>query len=216
MGPTQRKSMRLIGDIHGKFKEYQSILCDYPSNSVQIGDFGVGFFPQNWHDSVNEFHSYSKHRFIRGNHDNHTKCKEMVGWIPDGHIENDIMYIGGAWSIDNPNAPAGWYRRTEGVNWWKDEECSDQQFETIIDIYDLCKPRIMVTHDCPTSIATKMFWDTKLLKGVQYKNKTASALQIMLEIHKPDLWVFGHWHFSAKLNLQTDFVCLNELEYMDI
>jgi hypothetical protein len=58
-----------------------------------------------------------------GNHDNPYMCKQdMVGYISDGTVEGDVMYIGGAWSIDNPVAPPGWYRRTAGFDWWFDEE----------------------------------------------------------------------------------------------
>ena len=57
------------------------------------------------------------HKFIRGNHDDPQACREHPYWIKDGLIENDIMYIGGAWSIDREY-------RTEGVSWWRDEELS--------------------------------------------------------------------------------------------
>ena len=114
---------RLIGDIHGHFYDYQAhSIEDFDGPTVQIGDFGIGFGQSDyWHESINNFHADGRHRFIRGNHDNPTVCKQdMTGYIADGTVEDDVMFIGGAWSIDNPVAPPGWYRRTAGYDWWDD------------------------------------------------------------------------------------------------
>jgi hypothetical protein len=59
------------------------------------------------------------------------------------------MYIGGALSIDKAH-------RTEGLNWWVDEELSIQEMNSIFDKYIKEKPDIMVTHDCPEEIAVMM------------------------------------------------------------
>lgn len=34
--------MRFIGDVHGKFKSYKTLIKDIPM-SIQVGDMGVGF-----------------------------------------------------------------------------------------------------------------------------------------------------------------------------
>ena len=48
-------------------------------------------------------------------------------------------------------------------------------------------------------------------------SRTRQALDAMFDIHKPDLWLFGHWHDSQDRNVMgTRFICLNELEYKDI
>lgn len=220
---------RLVGDIHGMYNDYKfyslGINRTYhmgdtipPSRSIQLGDFGVGFNQKEfWHDSINEFHSTGEHRFIRGNHDNPSRCKKMTGWIPDGTVENDVMFIGGAWSIDNPNAPPGWHRRTVGYDWWEDEQCSREQFEQFIDIYSTVRPRVMITHDCPHNIAGEMFWNSGFIKGPRYNTTTADALQVMFEIHQPDEWYFGHWHKTMSYKSgRTTFQCLGELDYIDV
>ena len=33
----------LIGDVHGKFKEYQKLIDSIENPTIQVGDFGVGF-----------------------------------------------------------------------------------------------------------------------------------------------------------------------------
>ena len=215
---------RIIGDIHGKFNEYAFYNLDVgrtrhmgdpvpPERSIQVGDFGIGFYTSYWHDMVNDWMMKNpNHRFIRGNHDNPAKCFEMANWIYDGVVENDVMYVGGAWSIDHA-------MRTEGLDWWRDEELSVSQFNAIIDIYQNVKPRVMITHDCPTAIAWEMFvsrGDT-LAGTKQIKTRTGEALQAMWEMHKPEHWIFGHWHNTRDITLLgTKFQCLGELEYIDI
>jgi hypothetical protein len=210
---------RLIGDIHGKVNDYSVYAIDnFKGPTIQVGDFGVGFGQSDyWHESLNDFHTRKNHRFIRGNHDNPFQCKEMVGWIPDGTIEDDIMFIGGAWSIDNPVAPPGWYRRTAGYDWWAEEENSDEDFDRMLEDYKRVKPRIMITHDCPASVSYSMFWGSGFLNGPVYPNRTGGWFDRFFEVHQPEFWFFGHWHKSmeAKVN-NTTFVCLEELDTIDV
>jgi len=201
--------MRFIGDVHGKWRRYRTIIADCPA-SIQVGDFGVGFIdPMTQEYSANPpFDAMTKgdHRFIRGNHDNPTSCTRHSRWIADGTVEDDIMYIGGAFSIDRE-----W--RTEGYTWWPEEELSYGELQLLTDKYLEVKPRIMVTHTCPEVVITSLF-------PISYKSiipsRTQQALQGMWEAHKPDFWIFGHWHYSAdKTILGTRFICLDELEYLD-
>ena len=189
--------LRVIGDVHGKIAEYLAI-CSECDRSVQLGDMGLGFkgvyLPS---DEV------MNHKFIRGNHDDPQACREHPYWIKDGLIENDIMYIGGAWSIDY---------RTEGVSWWRDEELSYEELDKLINIAEIAKPRVMVTHDCPTSVLDKIF-------GYPYiiKTRTGQAFDTILELCKPKLWIFGHHHLNKdKVIDGTRFICLAELAYIDL
>jgi hypothetical protein len=211
---------RLIGDIHGHFYDYQAYsIADFDGPTIQVGDFGIGFGQGDyWNESVNDFHRDGRHRFIRGNHDNPTVCyDEMVGCINDGNIEDDVMFIGGAWSIDNPVAPPGWYRRTAGVDWWFDEECSDERFHRMFESYEFHRPKIMITHDCPASVSYKMFWGSDTVKGPAYPNRTSTWLDRFLEVHQPEFWFFGHWHKTMYYTQgNTTFVCLGELDTIDI
>lgn len=207
---------RLIGDIHGELYSYQTYaLHDAPERSIQIGDFGIGFAGDYWHENVSEWQRANPgHRFIRGNHDNPSLCKQMPGYIPDGTVEGDVMYVGGAWSID-------WQYRTEGVSWWQDEQLSVAEFEQLIDQYADVRPRVVITHDGPDQITDAMFIKAGLAIGGSHARKistrTGLALQAMLDIHKPDFWFFGHWHHTTQLVSDgTRFVCLGELDYVDV
>jgi Icc-related predicted phosphoesterase len=213
---------RIIGDIHGKIYDYRSYALVtgirgrqivQPERSIQVGDFGIGFFSSFWHEKEIEWQKeHPQHRFIRGNHDDPVKCFEMPGWISDGMTEDGVMYVGGAWSIDH-----AW--RTPGKDWWPDEELSYEQLENMIDIYRDYKPRVMITHDCPTSVAWEMFLSKGLGLGDnrQIKTRTGEALQAMFEMHQPELWVFGHWHNTRKQEINgTTFQCLGELDHIDV
>lgn len=207
--------VRLIGDIHGDWYNYLNIALASPDKkSIQVGDFGIGFAGSYWHELTNEFHAQEDHRFIRGNHDNPDKCrKEMIGYIPDGSVENETMFIGGAWSIDH-----AW--RTEGINWWCDEQCSYAEMDLFLNVYEATKPRYMITHDAPIEITNEMFIKTGLSIGgreaKQIPNVTNQALQAMFEIHQPEFWFFGHWHITKHLKYgNTTFMCLGEMDYVD-
>jgi len=202
--------MRYIGDIHGKWDQYAKVIKDC-DESVQVGDFGMGFINRNPHkekrinDNLNTAMSKGNHRYIRGNHDDPAVCKQDPRCISDVSYENGTMYIGGAHSIDQ-----AW--RTIGVDWWEDEELSYNDLGLAIQTYEQVKPRIMVTHDGPDEICKQLFSYNK-----EYPSRTRSAFNTMFEIHKPDIWIFGHWHINTrKTILGTEFICLGELEYLDL
>jgi hypothetical protein len=230
------RSLRLIGDIHGEYTQYAKLL-DHP-NTVQIGDFGMGFHPataasvDTYLDAVEKamddrnaelarVHSEgvfepppsvpTSHRFIRGNHDDPGECRKSKHWISDGHYEGGIMFIGGAASIDKAY-------RTEGVSWWPDEEISDVGLNILVEEYDKKRPRVMVTHECPESIARHVM--IPLVKGAaNFLSRTREAFERMLAIHAPELWVFGHWHTDITFrdeHLGTVFQCLGILSHVDI
>ncbi len=210
---------RLIGDIHGCVNDYKAYaIGNFEGPTIQVGDFGIGFGQGDyWHESVDAFHVAGNHRFIRGNHDNPALCKTMSGYINDGTIINDNMFIGGAWSIDNPDAPPGWYKRTKDYDWWEDEECSEEKFQQMLEIYDFYRPRVMITHDCPHNIAGDMFWGSGFLKGPRYVTRTSAFLEKMLNIHQPEEWYFGHWHHTMQYKYgRTHFHCLGILDYVDV
>lgn len=215
-------ALRIIGDVHGKFRRYREIIRDVPF-SIQAGDMGVGFMGfrggelRSLTNPPYDAMSEGRHLFIRGNHDNPEVCKRQKYWIPDGSfipavdgiIDSGIYCLGGAVSIDRAY-------RTEGLDWWPDEELSYAELERMVDEYAAIKPEIVITHDCPSSIANEIlsaFNKTKIEDG----SRTRVALERMLGRHQPREWYFGHWHVSLSVKRgRTLFTCLNELEYVDV
>ncbi len=207
---------RLVGDVHGLKYELSLLLDNLPEDVtevIQVGDLGVGFGQGDyWHESLDEMFRNVNGFWIRGNHDNPETCKEMSTWISDGTIKNDWMFVGGAWSIDK-----AW--RTPSISWWPEEELSTQELEIIISAYDLVRPDVLITHDVARSAAEELlFTEGRPLYGKnKYRTRTAEALDVMFQIHKPKINVFGHWHFDVDEVIDgTRFICLNELSYCDV
>lgn len=203
------EKMLFIGDIHGLWENYARILEVYrPEHSVQVGDFGIGFHredPARLEQVRYAMDNFGPdNRYIRGNHDNPAACRADPRCIPDATFdaERGIFYMGGALSIDNAF-------RTPGLSWWEDEELSMDELYAAMDVYEAAKPRIVVTHECPESVVPYMFNWYK----TEWPSRTRQALDSMLALHRPELWVFGHWHGSRDdVRDGTRFICLNELE----
>jgi hypothetical protein len=215
--------IRFVGDVHAQFGRYEKIIAGVPK-SIQVGDMGIGFRPVGGSPdgrlSATPPHgamARGDHRFIRGNNDNPGMCREDPHWISDGHIEDGIMFVGGALSIDRP-------LRTEDYNWWHDEELSIADLRCMLSLYVEHKPRIMVTHDCPEEVAGILLSRVPVLGASKrdFPSRTRYAMQEMWSAHAPELWIFGHYHWGfdrilhGGRNAGTRFICLAELEYRDI
>lgn len=198
--------MRYIGDIHGKYNDYLDIIKDC-DESVQVGDFGIGFVP-------NPVDSYDtdKHQFIRGNHDYPFACKNWEpNYIPDGtfKLASSTFFCGGALSVDK-------ITRKYGIDWWDDEELSVKEFYSVLDTYVAAEPKIVVTHDCPEFFARRTMSDYDSYKA-SLPSTTRQAFDAMWLAHKPKVWIFGHWHESVREEVDgTTFICLGINEYIDL
>lgn len=208
--------MRFIGDIHGDVLKYQHLISDC-DESVQVGDFGIGFLQDYDYEFIDRLHESGDHKFIRGNHDDPALCKERPGYIPDNTVdeERSIMYTGGAWSIDwaiRLNRMAMGYPTC----FWEDEELSVAELSVAHEYFVHYRPRVMVTHDAPTSIAYEMFIGPFANKK-QYKTRTAEAYEGMFHRWQPDIWLFGHWHEDMDMYVNgTRFICLGIDSYIDL
>lgn len=201
-----------LGDIHGDWSVLNKVLQKYKKTDiVQIGDFGVGFtygYKLNrrtglWEKTENNDPKAlpDNFKFIRGNHDNPETCRQYPNYLGDyGYDEERKMFfVSGAFSIDRE------YRKA-GENWWEDEELSIVDFNAAIQLYDQVRPTIMVSHTCPQSISNQLMNSTHKR---YYQQRTEIALDRMFEIHKPEYWIFGHWHIQWRKNiLGTNFVCV--------
>jgi len=191
---------KIIGDVHGKLNKYKEIVdkCD---NSICVGDFG---FKKEWDWHVNNIKG--NHWINPGNHD-YMPVATKSQYPSTGNFkffnELVIFTVRGADSIDR-------IYRTEGIDWFSDEELSYNEMQEAIDFYEKIKPKYVVTHDCPQTIMQLFF-------GYPDKSITRNGLQIMFEIHKPEIWFFGHHHTSVQAKIDgTNFVCLAELETYDL
>jgi hypothetical protein len=148
------------------------------------------------------------HRYFTGNHDSPLMAAMDPHCIPHSTIHRGVFCVGGAFSIDR-------FRRIEGVDWWADEELATSQFYEVMDRYEQERPAVVATHDCPSSVADRVM---RFGAHVHERHsRTRQALDSMLHLHRPELWVFGHWHRRVDVVLDgTHFVCLEELGILDI
>lgn len=194
--------LTIIGDVHGKVEQYKEI-TDNCEVSICVGDFG---FEKQWNWLYENIDS-DRHVINPGNHDTN---KGFTSQYSTGHFSfqsiPNLFTVRGAESIDK-------HLRTEGIDWFADEELNYQQQLEAFDLYAKVKPRIVISHDCPQIIMESIF-----KMGWSFgKSQTRNMLQAMFDAHKPELWVFGHHHFSKDVNIfGTRFVCLDELETLTI
>lgn len=198
--------IRFIGDIHGEENRYLHLLKGV-DKSIQVGDFGYGF--NKWWDK--EMLDWAKdnpqHRFIRGNHDDPAVCNSIPNYVGDWKIEGDIMYVGGAWSID-------YGLRREGKSWWQDEELSSEEWDVVEKAYLDNKPKVMITHDCPFQIPKYMGLLDK--EDLEVPSRTAVRLGRMFIRHQPEFWFFGHWHLTvSKEKDGCLFYCIGINDFVD-
>lgn len=210
--------IRIIGDVHQKIDEYIAITQE-AEYSVQLGDMGFDY------SKIDEEVDWRKHTFLGGNHDNYdiyeSKCLLSLGDYGYCQYANDIpfFFVRGAVSIDCLGRVAD-YILTGRKTWWEEEELSQAKLDSACKLYRRHTPDIMLTHDAPTSIKD-MISNPKVMKMFGWPEnltcRTQHALEHMWQLHQPKLHVFGHFHqnFIKKVN-GTTFICLDELEYIDI
>ena len=109
------------------------------------------------------------------------------------------MTVRGSTSIDRPLT-------VKDKDWCPREELNAIEIRQLIKIYSENKPKIMITHDCPTNVLNSFF-------NCKFATKTNQLFQLLHEIHKPDLWIFGHYNQSKNKTINnTKFIALNELD----
>ena len=199
--------MIFIGDVHANFQIYDHVTTCF-DDTFQVGD--MGFFRE---IDISRAIVGDRHKFIRGNHDDPLLCVRHPGYLGDfGYLkEQDIFYLSGGWSIDQDY-------RTPGIDWWKDEELSTSQLQSAIDEYKLAKPRVVVSHECPSIVKEDVLDVNRAVNTyasrVYPPSRTELALTAMWELHQPEYWIFGHYHTDfSKIVDGTRFVCLEIIHY---
>lgn len=192
--------MLIIGDVHGMLDRYIDLVIDYEGPTLQLGDMGFDYEPLRILDP-------DQHKFFGGNHDNYDEyddCPHALGNFGRGW--NDIFYARGAWSMD-------WYDRVEGFDLWaQKEQLNYTESLECLEMYTTVKPKIVITHDCPSFLHTDLFHYNPL-----FRTNTSSLFDQMYLKHQPEVWIFGHHHKTINLYQgKTLFQCLGELTTIEI
>jgi predicted phosphodiesterase len=199
--------LRIIGDVHGKFHVYKEKIKDAEA-SIQLGDFG---FAKSWYQLVTHTIDPERHKIIPGNHDDYKGLREQYTFGKTyGEVDFNgfkFFFVQGAWSID-------WKMRIPGISWWEEEQLPYGVLMDAMNEYERVKPDIMITHELPKIGIENIFNKPFISNGTG--NRTSVVLSQMFEIHRPKIWIYGHWHESRVDNLLgCEFVCLDEIDHID-
>ena len=213
---SNKPYFRVIGDVHAHYRKYME-LANKAQHSVQLGDMGFDYKQIESLDS-------KKHCFFGGNHDNYDTYYDCEHALEDfgAKMVGPILffYVRGAYSID-------WMNRIKieqcggGKGWWREEELSWRDMKDCLDAYTRCRPRLVITHDCPDFLS-RIIGKPYVLKNFGYNpdtftTNTQQLLESCYRAHQPQVWIHGHFHCSyQRVEGNTLFVGLDELGCLDI
>ena len=203
--------LRIFGDIHDKLYQYIPLALE-AEHTIQLGDLGFEYEDMALLDPI-------KHRVLGGNHDDYA-IRDGVFYNQTPHFlgdygvhsvpgVGDFFFLRGGHSIDKNE-------RTEGFDWFPDEQISYANGMKALEAYSLAKPELMLSHECPTFIID-MIAGFKTWNGEPIRpSMTANLLEQMFNEHKPMLHLFAHHHQHFDMTIEgTRFICLPELAYLD-
>jgi Icc-related predicted phosphoesterase len=204
------RKIQCVGDIHGDFYRLKEIIKEHKGTTIVLGDVGIGFIHK-YHnptfifdptqplmlEKITNFQCNREQMlFLRGNHDNVEMCRAHHNYLGEYGVYRGIFYVSGAFSVDRAF-------RTEGIDWWSEEELSMEQCYKALEMYKTTKPKIVISHDCPTNILS-------LIYSQIIPTRTGQLLQAMFEEHQPEKWYFAHHHKGWQGELKgTTFRCLD-------
>jgi len=195
--------MWLIGDVHQKYEQYLNTMWN-KEETIQLGDFGFDYSVL-----IEEEIDPNKHRILLGNHDNPDLAKQYPHFLGDFGIvhassfgSRGAFYVRGADSIDR-------IFRREGFDWFSNEELNYTQSIECMDFWEANKTNVVLTHDCPQWLANGIWGYSP--------SHTRKLLNEIWNIHRPEVWVFGHHHKRIDITIEgCRFVCLGELETLKV
>lgn len=205
---------RLIGDVHG-YPNIPSYIkrAKKAEYSLQVGDLCGGKYK-----FLNELDP-DHHKVLAGNHEVYNKgsdwyFRKMPHFLGDFGVWSppdfeEIFYLRGGFSLN--------YKKKQHWGCWsEEEELTVVQLQEAINLYAFLRPDFVVTHECPLRVVEHVT-NPAVTLSFGYSNpiirtKTNQALDAMMEIHQPKIWVFGHYHtYMSKKIDGTHFICLNQM-----
>lgn len=174
---------------------------------IIAGDFGLPW--DNSKTDVNLIKWYDEKPynvlFIDGNHENFSllnkfpkeekfggtvsKISDNIYWLRRGEIYNicgkTIFTFGGAHSIDKDF-------RIENVSWWAEEAPTTEEFNYGLKNLEKYNNKVdlIITHDCPYSIAKKIYYWCENDDIKKYFDLLKNNIQF-------NNWYFGHHHIDS-------------------
>lgn len=215
----------LTGDIHGDVFRVIDLVESIPITKddilVLLGDVGINYNENQIDDRLKKDFLNRLNVPIFCIHGNHEMRPESISsyiesdwhggkvyieskypnliFAKDGEIYdlegNKAIVIGGAYSVDK------YYRLRNGLQWFEDEQPSDETKKRIMEELDSIDWNIdfVLTHTCPTKyIPTEAF-----LPGLDQSSVDRSTEDWLDEIENNltyQKWYCGHWHIDKHID----------------
>ena len=208
----------ITGDMHRDFTRLNGLTFSNDDVLIILGDVGINYYlneeDAKLKDYLNRLHV--KLFCIRGNHEERPKNistykeKRMFGgkvyiedkypnliFSKDGeeYIINGkhVLVIGGAYSVDK------YYRIMRGYRWFKDEQLTKEEMDSIYKKVKGKKYDLVLTHTCPYKYEPKEVF----LDGIN-QSKVDKTMEIFLDRIEEninyDKWYCGHYHTEKKID----------------
>jgi Icc-related predicted phosphoesterase len=211
----KEKKILILGDTHGRWIELNKIINKKQPDKIFIcGDFG--YWPNFDVVDIKKIKNHdTKIYWCDGNHEDHIALKGItdtnneiaknIFYQPRGSyitLEDgrNVLFIGGADSIDKNSRTPGW-------DWFPEETIKAEDIDKILNINK--KIDIIISHTCPLEfdILSKIY-NTNIYNKIY--DPSCQWLNIVLEKLNPSLWYFGHWHQYIKGQYKnTNWTCLD-------
>lgn len=229
------------GDIHGDVLHIRDMVTKYEITDqdviVILGDVGMNYYGNNHGDQhrKKKLNKLGVPIFcIHGNHEmrpetipTYHEDKWQGGTVyvedaypnllfaKDGEVYDldgqSALVIGGAYSVDK------WYRLRMDMNWFADEQPSDEIKSRVMQKLENLnrKVDVVLSHTCPERyIPLEAF-----LSGIDQSTVDNSTEEWLGQVEKQleyGTWLCGHWHINKRIDklqfLYNDVICSDDLK----
>ena len=208
----------ITGDTHRDFSRFYKLEKDTDNMLIVLGDVGINYYLNEEDKNYKEYLKKLKLKLfcVRGNHEERPenistyKEVEMFGgkvfieeeypnliFAKDGEIYNiddkKILVIGGAYSVDKQ------YRLLHGYKWFKDEQLTKKEMDTILDKVKGKHFDIVLTHTCPYKYEPREVF----MQGLDQSKVDKSMEHFLDKIEENinyDKWYCGHYHTEKQVD----------------
>lgn len=235
----------ILGDAHGNWTALNQLLTQARDRlgaeaGIQVGDFGID------RNGLKHF-ANTERRFvlplhaIDGNHDDHpflaraVRRGEAQGWPAQFNLhfqtrgsmaqfaDAGVGFLGGALHVASPQRH-GWLSGAPNYLRRREAVAAAERFNT-------AKPQLIVTHSCPSGIGIGMRGNPLLDPGLREHvvnagfdpgpnaDRGETALRTLWDRlhHRPNAWVFGHFHLSWQAKVEeTQFICVPAVDAIPV
>lgn len=208
----------IIGDTHRDFSRIYKLEKDTDNMLIVLGDVGINYYLNEEDKNYKEYLKKLKLKLfcVRGNHEERPenistyKEIEMFGgkvfieeehpnliFAKDGETYNidgkKILVIGGAYSVDKQ------YRLLHGYKWFKEEQLTKKEMDTILAKVKGKHFDIVLSHTCPYKYEPREVF----MQGLDQSKVDKSMEHFLDKVEENinyDKWYCGHYHTEKQVD----------------